>query len=181
MKVKRVIITGGPSTGKTSIIRDLENQGFQCLHEKSREIIRQSLKDNSDILPWMNLHKFSELVISQRMEQYHKAKSEHYSNYAFYDRGIPDVFAYMNYDNIEVPKQYHSLGTDLRYYDKIFLTPAWKEIYETDNERKEDFYKAERLENYIHNTYKNLGYNVILVPKANIEERIRFILNHLDL
>ena len=86
----------------------------------------------------------------------------------------------MDYDKIEIPDSFHKLGKELRYHDIIFLTPAWKEIYENDNERKEDFYKAQRLESFIHNTYENLGYNVIIVPKANIEERIKFILNILN-
>ncbi len=180
MKVDRVIITGGPSTGKTSIISVLENDGYNCMHERSREIIQEGIKNNSDILPWLDVYKFSEKVISQREAQYHSAKSKNSSKFTFFDRGRPDVYAYMEYDKVDVPEHFLNLGKTLRYHTKIFLTPAWKEIFENDAERKEDFYKAEQLEHYIHSTYKNLGYNVIIVPKSNVEERIRFILNHLE-
>ena len=179
MKVNRVIITGGPSTGKTSLINHLENNGYNCIHETSREIIKESLSKNSDILPWKNLLKFSERVINQREGHYHSVKSKNSTKYTFFDRGIPDVFAYMEYDEIEIPKQFLKLGDSLRYHSKIFLTPAWKAIFENDNERVEDFRKAEQLQHFIHNTYKSLGYDVILVPKGTIENRIKFILDNL--
>ena len=83
MKIKRVIITGGPSTGKTSILKQLEQSGFSCLHERSREIIQQSLKEKSNVLPWMDLLKFSEKVILLRKEQYHKVKSKISGEFTF--------------------------------------------------------------------------------------------------
>jgi len=180
LKVNRVIITGGPSTGKTSIINELESRGYNCIHETSREIIQESLANNSDVLPWKDLMKFSERVINQRVEHYHSVVSKNSKKYTFFDRGIPDVFAYMEHDNLEIPKDFLKLGKSLRYHTKIFITPAWKAIYENDNERVEDFSKAEKLEKFIYNTYKNLGYEVIEVPKATIENRIRFILDHLE-
>jgi predicted ATPase len=180
LKVNRVIITGGPSTGKTSLIKELENIGYNCVHETSREIIQESLANGSDVLPWKNLLKFSERVIQQRENHYHSAVSKGSKKFTFFDRGIPDVFAYMEYDRIEIPKRFLKLGESLRYHTKIFITPAWKAIYENDNERVEDFNKAEQLQHYIHNIYKGLGYEVIVIPKATIENRIRFILDHLD-
>ena len=180
MKINRVIITGGPSTGKTSLINELESGGYNCIHETSREIIQESLANNSDILPWKDLLKFSEKVIQQRKNHYHSANSKNSKKFTFFDRGIPDVFAYMQYDKIDIPQQFLELGNSLRYHTKIFLTPAWKSIFENDNERVEDFHKAEQLQHYIHNTYNNLGYEVILVPKATIEKRIKFILDHLE-
>ncbi|MCK5906996.1 MAG: ATP-binding protein [Flavobacteriales bacterium] len=180
MKVTRVIITGGPSTGKTSLVKQLENDGYNCIHETSREIIQESLASGSDVLPWKDLIKFSERVIQQRVDHYHSAVSKNSKKFTFFDRGIPDVFAYMEYDKIEIPEDFIKLGDSLRYHTKIFITPAWKAIFENDNERVEDFSKAEQLQHFIHNTYKNLGYEVILVPKATIEKRIRFILDHLD-
>ena len=179
LKVNRVIITGGPSTGKTSLIYKLENIGYNCIHETSREIIQESLANNSDVLPWKDLMKFSQKVIDTRKEHYHSVKSKNAGNFTFFDRGIPDVFAYMNHDEVEVPKAFLDLKK-LRYHSKVFLAPAWKEIFENDNERVEDFTKAVRLQQFIHDTYEELGYQVILIPKGTVESRIKFILNHLD-
>ena len=36
--IKRIVITGGPGTGKTALVRELENRGYDCFHEIIREM-----------------------------------------------------------------------------------------------------------------------------------------------
>ena len=71
--VKRVILSGGPGTGKTSIINHLEKNGSSVFHEVSREIIKQELAANSRILPWDKLFEFSEKVFKGRLDDFKKA------------------------------------------------------------------------------------------------------------
>ena len=40
---KRVIITGGPGTGKSTLLNLLEKRGYHCHQEISRAVIRQQL------------------------------------------------------------------------------------------------------------------------------------------
>ena len=40
----KIVITGGPGTGKTSIINKLEDIGHTVFHESSREIIQKYKK-----------------------------------------------------------------------------------------------------------------------------------------
>ena len=42
----RVVITGGPSTGKTSLINSLGNNGFNVFNEAARKVIQQQLINN---------------------------------------------------------------------------------------------------------------------------------------
>jgi predicted ATPase len=35
---KRIVITGGPSTGKTTLIKQLQSRGFLCFEEISRQV-----------------------------------------------------------------------------------------------------------------------------------------------
>lgn len=51
---KRYIITGAPGTGKTNVIDTLQQYGYSCYGEISREIIRTQQKVNSDKTPWMD-------------------------------------------------------------------------------------------------------------------------------
>ena len=41
---KKILITGGPGTGKTELIKGLENLGFNCEKEISREITEMNRK-----------------------------------------------------------------------------------------------------------------------------------------
>jgi predicted ATPase len=61
-----------------------------------------------------------------------------------------------------------------RYNNKVFITPPWKEIYRNDEERDQSFDVYERLEKW----YGEYGYNIILLPKDTIENRVKFILSH---
>ena len=36
---KRVVLAGGPSTGKTSVINELKKLGFVCFDEAARDIL----------------------------------------------------------------------------------------------------------------------------------------------
>jgi predicted ATPase len=64
-----------------------------------------------------------------------------------------------------------------RYNPDVFLLPAWKEIYETDSERKQDWQEAEYTCEMMRITCREHGYNVIEVPKTSVDERAMFVLN----
>ncbi|MDO9034054.1 MAG: AAA family ATPase, partial [Methanoregula sp.] len=68
-----------------------------------------------------------------RVNQYLEAETKN-SSIVFFDRGIPDVHAYMNYISIDYPKAYINTSNFYRY-NYIFLMAPWEEIYITDNER----------------------------------------------
>ena len=39
--MKKILITGGPSTGKTSLVSELKKHGFYCFDEISRELTQR--------------------------------------------------------------------------------------------------------------------------------------------
>lgn len=55
-----------------------------------------------------------------------------------------------------------------------------KGIYENDSERKQTPEVAERTFEYMYETYKEYGYQVIEVPKTSVQQRIRFILDRIE-
>ena len=175
---KKYIITGGPGFGKTSIIKELEKRGYISVHEVSRSIIKEQLEIGGDILPWENLSTFSRLVFEKRVHQYEETAQDSFS---FFDRGVPDVVAYMVRDELELPEKYLHALSELNYNPIVFLTPPWEEIFINDNERKEDFEQACDIHNYINDTYSKLGYSIVEIPKLDITSRVDFILGHIGL
>ena len=128
---KRIIISGAPGTGKTSIISKLSESGYKCHKEVSREIIANQLQINGSITPWQDLFKFSEIVIKERLKQYKQATNK----IEFYDRGIIDSFAYLLKENIHLRKNGSLLlkktNTTKRYllhlHGKKYITQTMKE------------------------------------------------------
>ena len=60
---KRIVISGAPGTGKTSIISGLSNSGYKCHIEVSREIIANQLQIKGSITPWQDLYKLMKIKI----------------------------------------------------------------------------------------------------------------------
>ena len=50
MNTKRIVITGGPGSGKTTLINHIEQLGYPTMHEVSREIINEARKEGIDQL-----------------------------------------------------------------------------------------------------------------------------------
>jgi len=169
-----IVITGGPGTGKTTIIESLINKGYSCFPEISREIINEARKQGIEQLFLENPLLFSELLLEGRKKQFNEAL-QHQNPIVFLDRGIPDILAYMHYIGDSYPSFFEEQCRNNRY-TKVFLLPPWKEIYKCDEERYENFEQANLIFNHLKETYQSFGYNLIEVPKDTLDNRILFIL-----
>jgi len=174
---RKVVITGGPGTGKSTLIDELLKRGFNCLPEISREITEMARRNGIEQLFLKNPMLFSEMLLEGRENQY-KIATKMDTELIFFDRGIPDVHAYMNYISIDYPPVYIEKSTKYRY-DTIFITPPWEEIYITDNERYENFEQSLAIFNHLRKTYETLNYTLIEVPHGNITFRTDFILDRI--
>ena len=176
---QKIVITGGPGTGKTTLIKELEKRKFTCIPEISRQITLDARKKGIEHLFLKDPLLFSELLLEGREQQYIEATNKP-SNLIFFDRGIPDVHAYMNHFGTEYPKVYHEKSKKYKY-DLIFLLPPWKEIYTTDNERFESYELSVSIYSHLKNAYAELGYPIFEVPFGKVQARADFILKHLNL
>lgn len=177
MQNKKIVITGGPGTGKSSVIHHLEQQGYRCLHEVSREITADAQKQGVTQLFLEKPILFSEKLREARIDQYKEA-SQSEENIVFFDRGLPDVVAYMDYYHTSYPSEFTEPCIQYRY-DQVFLLPPWKEIYQNDAERYENFEQAMLIHTYLKKAYLSYGYEPLEVPKLSVVQRGNFILSNL--
>lgn len=177
MDKKLVLLIGGPGSGKTTIIEELSKKGYICYPEVSRQVTLEAQKRGIDQLFLKEPLLFSEMLLEGRVKQFKDALNET-ENLVFLDRGIPDVLAYMHYIGDAYPAAFEDACKN-HIYTKVFILPPWEEIYLSDNERYESYEQARLIHNHLVETYQKYGYNLIDVPKADIENRIVFILNNL--
>ncbi|WP_299014092.1 ATP-binding protein [uncultured Polaribacter sp.] len=176
---KKIVLIGGPGTGKTTVLNTLKERGFFCFEEVSRDVIIEAKQKGIDQLFLTEPLLFSKMLLEGREKQYKKAV-ETKTEIVFFDRGLPDVHAYMDYFKTEYPDYFVEKSKQFKY-TKIFHFKPWKEIHTTDNERYETFEEAVKIDCYLVNTYKKLGYELITVPFGKVSERCDFIINALSI
>ena len=181
MKNKRIVISGSPGAGKTSIIKGLKDKGYIVFQEYSRTLIDEGKASGKTNFFLSNPGEFSELLFMGRKAQY-DASSSLYVNaakpFVFFDRGVLDIYAYL----LAVNQRDDSLEKRIIpfKYDLVFLVEPWKEIYKKDIQRMETFTEAKRYFPYIKKVYKQ-SHSIVTVPKDTITNRVLFIEHYIKL
>lgn len=176
MKKAVIIITGGPGSGKSSLVDHLGREGYRVGTEAAREIMDEQLSKGGDTLPWKNILKFRQEVFERRLEFLNSVPD---GELAFSDRGIPDQLAFARYQESKDLAWLVEKAKSYRYFPHVFITSPWKEIFRQDQVRTETFEEACRIHQFIFQTYQELGYTLIELPKTAIKSRIQFIKNHI--
>lgn len=168
-----IVISGGPGSGKSTLIDALERQGCARTQEAGRAIIQDQVAIGGSALPWADRALFAELMLSWEMRSYRMAKQA--EGPVFFDRGVPDVAGYLTLCGLLVPAHVEEAASRIRYNRTVFLAPPWEEIFGQDAERKQDYDEAMRTFEAMEATYRRCGYDVALLPKASVTERVNFI------
>ena len=166
--VQKFIITGGPGSGKTTLLTALQHKGYNCSEEASRQVITEEVARKSICLPWINLSCFAEKTLARMIELY---KSSNATSLTFFDRGIPDIIAYLKLADLSVAENYYKALKEVPYHSTVFILPPWKEIYLNDPERWQTFEEAVAIYHSLKETYQSLGFQLIELPKASVVER----------
>ncbi|UAY54088.1 AAA family ATPase [Arachidicoccus terrestris] len=177
MNGKAIVLTGGPGMGKTTIINYLSGLGHDVMPEAGRQIIQHQVKTKGNRLPWADQQGYA-------MEMFQKAVSDYdwilnTDRTTFFDRGIPDVIGYLMLCRLPVSSEIWQAARSRRYHKKVFITPPWKEIYLCDTERKQTYEQAVATYDMMRSVYEKLGYILVTVPTATVENRAAFIANAL--
>jgi predicted ATPase len=174
------VISGGPGSGKTAVLCELAKLGFQCAPEVARQIIQEQVRDGGSALPWQDREAYTRLMLQRSIESYllHSPALRT----TFSDRGVPDTLAYARLIALPEDELMHDILAacrQYRYASVVLLAPPWKEIYETDGERKQDFAESERTFEQITEVYREGGYQLLPLPKMTPVARARFILHQI--
>ncbi|SJZ91339.1 AAA family ATPase [Consotaella salsifontis] len=168
------ILTGGPGSGKSTLLDHLEGVGFRRSLEAGRGIIQDQVAIDGPALPWRDRALFAELMLGWEMRSYHAARQDG-SAPVLFDRGLPDVVGYLRLEGLGVPPHVMKAAETFRYNERVFIAPVWPEIYRQDAERRQDMETARRTHEAMVSVYRELGYTLIELPKADVAARAEFV------
>ncbi|MEP2944728.1 MAG: AAA family ATPase [Lentilitoribacter sp.] len=178
MSQKLILITGCSGGGKSTLLDKLNEKGFHTVPEPGRRIVAEEMACNGvgNALPWVDLKAFSLRAVEMATNDLASVQNRH--GLVFFDRGLIDAALALEYSG---GKRYREiLGDQKHYFSKVFLAPPWPEIFEQDDERKHDFQSAVDEFNRIQSALIELKYEVCLLPKTTVSQRVDYIIKQID-
>ncbi|MFD2823650.1 AAA family ATPase [Lacinutrix iliipiscaria] len=168
------VITGGPSSGKTTTINMLQDKGYKTTIEHARHYI-DTMRTEGQTVEEMrsNKRKFQLGILDMQIEQEASINPE---DIVFLDRAIPDALAYYRFLELEVDQILKDAMNNVSY-KKTFILERLPLI--NDYARLENSDDQIKIHNLITDVYKSLPFPVITVPVLKPEERVNYILNNL--
>ena len=186
-KLRKYVLTGGTSVGKTTVIDILSKLGYATFPEFSRAIINDELKKENGVLPWINPSKFQDMYAKRQaleeneIEKYLKQNrtDEQFLNAIFMDRCIIDGIAFCQHTKVAIPQEIdehvQKIRSESADYDLIFVLEPLDQYHFDEGRvlKPEESLAIQRIKK---KSYKDYGYTLISVPFMSPKERVRFIL-----
>lgn len=173
-----IVFTGGPGSGKTSVIDALKSKGYRCAPEVGRKVIQQQVEQQGSALPWLDKVAFRDEMVREELASYQAYESS--EQQVFFDRSIVDSYGYSLLETLPISESLLNNCNELAYNSKVFIFPPWDSIFINDQERKQDFGEAIATYEKMVTAYNQFGYQLVEVPKLSVEERVEFILTSID-
>jgi len=165
---KRIIFTGGPTSGKSTMIGILKEMNYNTFPEVARQVIEERKRFGSSKDEWAIRQ---DIIFNRCLNNESRAEGE----YTFYDRSAIDTFVYLEFHGLEVPKYMKEIDFSNRY-DKILMLDRLP--YEDDGLRVEgDDETAKRVHDLTVKAYTSRDLEFVSIPVAETpEKRLELIL-----
>ena len=168
------VIAGAQSCGKTALIDQLADQGFQTVPEGARLYLEKEMargRTIDEIRENMAALQLGIVDMQLRIEGELRAIDA-----AFLDRAIPDCLAWRRLSGLN-PNEVLLECFHHRYASVFILDPL---PYQENGARFKDASIVGYLDEWHARDYTALGYSIVRVPVLAPEERLAFVLDRLS-
>jgi predicted ATPase len=173
IKTSWVIFTGAPSSGKTSVVSELHRRGYKTHFEIARALIEERMQTGMTLLQARgDVMEFQKEILRRKLDFMQGLPPD---DLVFLDRGCGDSITYFRLAGLDLAPAI--AAAELYVPRAVFLFARLP--LETDAVRIEDEDTAARMAHDHAADYAALGHSVIHVPIMPVDDRIRFILDHL--
>jgi predicted ATPase len=167
------VITGGPCTGKTTVVNLLAKRGYKTTIEHARHYIdTQKIKGRTVKEILENKKEFQLGVLNMQIE---KERTLDVNEQVFLDRALPDAMAYYQFLGVEYDDRLIELCNKYCYKRAFILDRL---PFTNDYARLENEEEQIKIHNLIIKVYETFC-PIVRVPVLPPEERVDFILKNL--
>ena len=171
----RVVITGGPGVGKTTLLAELAERGYATVAESARAIISERRAQGQSPRP--QPVAFAQEILRRETEKYYAHPSD--SGWVFFDRGVVEALGMLHEATPLSAAEFDAALRAYPFHASVFILPPWSGIYTTDAERDHSFPWVEHVHNELVRWYRSCGYTLCEVPRLPVAERAEFVLRAL--
>ena len=169
------VISGGTSSGKSTIIAELQKLGHKIFEETARVVIDAGVASGKTVEEVRKDEAaFQNLVLQKKVET---EKNHDSKTLTFFDRGMHDTVAYFEHYGWELPEDAQQIMKNTSY-KKVFLLDQLP-TFEKDYARTEADGFSDKISNLLHKAYTEYGMEPVHVPVLPVAERVKFILDNL--
>jgi predicted ATPase len=173
--MRRVVITGGPGAGKSTLITALAARGYATVAESAREIIASRLAQG--LPPRPDSARFAHEILDRDNEKYHRSYQG--EGPIFYDRSAVEALAMVHEASTLSEEELKVKLSGYAFHHTVFVLPPWKDIYVNDAERDHDFTHAVAVHGQVVRWYTRCGYRINEVPCLEVGQRVSHVLHAL--
>lgn len=168
------VITGGPSSGKTTTVNLLKERGYKTTIEHARHFIDTKRVEGKTVEEIRaNQIAFQRGVLDMQIQQ--EAQLDP-NETVFLDRALPDALAYYRFLKLPIDPELISAISKASYRKVFLLDPL---PLEKDYARTEDENAQKQIHELLREAYQELSLPIVHVPVFSPEERVDFILKNL--
>ncbi len=173
------VISGCSGGGKSTLLDALAKRGVAFVKEPGRRIVRQELDKGGQALPWIDPVAFAHRAMAMARDDWQKIQSSGPAQAPiFFDRSAIDAVSFLKSLLPDTDMQ-AELGP-VRYHKTVFMAPPWPELFSQDAERQHGFAEARGEFERLMLDYPALGYEVVMLEKVSVCQRLDFILEWID-
>ena len=173
--MRRFIITGAPGAGKTAILRQLELDGFSVVEEAATDVIAAAQAQGM-AQPWTH-PSFIDEVAKLQQERQIRASNQPYQ-IQFHDRCAVCTSAlavYLGYPASPfLTSELERMKQEAIYQQQVFFVRNLGFVTPTEA-RRISFEETLRFEKIHEKTYRNFGFELIMVEPGSVAERVSMI------
>jgi predicted ATPase len=179
----RVVVTGGPGSGKTTLVEALERRGYATVPEAALQVIDElnARRGVDGQKAWRLSHRaeFQALVLARQIALEQAAGDP---PVLFLDRGRLDGVAYCRFFAVPLPPGYLELARAGRY-DRVLALDTLASFAERGASGRTSTREDSRaIGQALDAEYRAAGHAVTRVPElCDAEERVAFVLGALGL